>query len=327
MDHIIIEGFMGSGKGSVGKKLAAMLGVPLVDTDKMIMDRMKTSPAEIYDRFGDIYYRALETYMLGKLAQRKDRCVIIVGSGLPLMPQNKDYLQELGKVYYLQADAASITARLEKNKKKDWLDENDDLKERVKSLLKEREPGYLSAADVIVNAAKRTVADVVDEILADVNRDDTAAAPAPAAETEEAAAEAPEVAGEVPGAAAEAPVTAAEVPETAAEAHETAAEAPETAAANETAAEDKEPEVKEEKPKAKKAAPRKKAAPKKKAAETAEEVKAESAEKSAAEETETEAAEEPSAEEKPKPKKKAAPRKKAAPKKAAKKTEEEAPEE
>ncbi len=297
MDHIIIEGFMGSGKGSVGKKLAAMLGVPLVDTDKMIMDRMKSSPAEIYDRFGDIYYRALETYMLGKLAQRKDRCVIIVGSGLPLMPQNKDYLQELGKVYYLQADAASITARLEKNKKKDWLDENDDLKERVKSLLKEREPGYLSAADVIVNAAKRTVADVVDEILADVNRDDTAAAPAPAAETEEAAAEAPEAAAEVPGAAAEAPVTAAEVPETAAEAPETAAEAPETAA------EDKEPEVKEEKPKAKKAAPRKKAAPKKKAAETAEEVKAESAEK------------------------KAAPRKKAAPKKAAKKTEEEAPEE
>ena len=326
MDHIIIEGFMGSGKGSVGKKLAAMLGVPLVDTDKMIMDRMKASPAEIYDRFGDIYYRALETYMLGKLAQKKERCVIIVGSGLPLMPQNKDYLQDLGRVYYLQADAASIAARLEKNKKKDWLDENDDLKERVKSLLKEREPGYLSAADVIVAVAKRTVADVVDEIIADVNREDSGAgaADAPAAAEEAEVTADMKESVQAPAAekkpAEEKPKKTAAKKKTAARSKKKAEPQDEAPAVSEAAAAASEAEAKEAPAQEEAPKPKKKVAPKRKPA-AKKKADSEAAEEPEVKQAESEAAAEPE-------KKKAAPKKKPVAKKtAAKKAKEETPEE
>ena len=176
MDHIIIEGFMGSGKGSISKRVASELGLPIIDVDKKIADRMKMTPAEIYDRFGDPYYRAMETFVLSELKNTQERSVIIIGSGLPTVPQSAAILKELGTVYYLKTDMSVILTRLDRGKKKDWLEENADLKERVKKLLAEREPSYLEAADVVIEAKKRTVADIVAEIVGMVREPEEKAA-------------------------------------------------------------------------------------------------------------------------------------------------------
>ena len=63
MNHIIIEGFMGSGKSVVGKKLAKDMGLPLIDIDDKIAKKLKMTSSDIYDRFGEPYYRAMETFM------------------------------------------------------------------------------------------------------------------------------------------------------------------------------------------------------------------------------------------------------------------------
>ena len=168
MNHIILEGFMGSGKGTIGKKLATEMNLPLIDIDRKIAERMKMTSAEIYDRFGDVYYRALETYMLSEIMKEKQRSVIILGSGLPTMKQNDRYLKELGKVVYLMMDEELLFSKLEKSKKNNWLSQSDDVRVRAKKMLDERQPRYLEIADAVIEVGKKKTADIVSEIIHEI---------------------------------------------------------------------------------------------------------------------------------------------------------------
>ena len=119
MNHVVIIGFMGSGKTRVGKQLSKDLGFPFVDLEKIISAR------EIFERFGEPYYRALETLALKQLIQDSERKVISLGAGLPLQEQNEKYLRELGTVVYLIGSLASLKNRLEGSKKDPMLDGED----------------------------------------------------------------------------------------------------------------------------------------------------------------------------------------------------------
>ena len=108
MNHVVIIGFMGSGKTRVGKQLSKDLGLPFVDLEKIITKRMNLSAREIFERFGEPYYRALETLALKQLIQDSERKVISLGAGLPLQEQNEKYLRELGTVVYLKGSLATL---------------------------------------------------------------------------------------------------------------------------------------------------------------------------------------------------------------------------
>ena len=164
MNHIMIEGFMGSGKTSAGKLLSKEMNLPLIDVDKKITEKMKMTSGDIYERFGEAYYRAMETFVLVGLTEEKKRSVIILGSGLPLMPQNEKYLKQLGTVYFLKVKQATVVERLEKSEKHSWL-KTGDLAERVARMMKEREPAYKKVADYIVKADDMTVEEIVRGIL------------------------------------------------------------------------------------------------------------------------------------------------------------------
>ena len=75
MDYLIIEGFMGSGKGNIAKLVSKKLGLTVVDIDRRISDRLKMNTAEIYNHFGEAYYRAMETLILTYLAHTNNRSV------------------------------------------------------------------------------------------------------------------------------------------------------------------------------------------------------------------------------------------------------------
>ncbi len=109
-NHIVIIGFNGSGKKRVGKRLAKDLGLPYVDVDKEIVRKMKMSINEIYTRFGEPFYRALETTQIKELAEIDLKCVISVGAGLPLQEQNHKCLKELGTVVYLKASVETLAS-------------------------------------------------------------------------------------------------------------------------------------------------------------------------------------------------------------------------
>ncbi len=164
MNHIIIEGFMGSGKSTVGKALARELQLPLINIDKRVSTKLKMKPAEIYDHYGEVYYRAMETCILADLLELHERSVVLLGSGLATMPQNEAYLKKLGKVYYLKAGKPVILERLRKGDKSSWL-KSGDLTERVDKMLSEREPAYKKVADVIIATDGKTTEEIVQEIL------------------------------------------------------------------------------------------------------------------------------------------------------------------
>ena len=79
MNHVVIIGFMGSGKTRVGKQLAKDLELPFVDLDRLITKKMNLSSREIFEKFGEPYYRALETLAVKQLIQDPERKVISLG--------------------------------------------------------------------------------------------------------------------------------------------------------------------------------------------------------------------------------------------------------
>ena len=162
MNHIVVIGFMGSGKTRVGKRLAQDLGLPFVDIDKAVAKKMNMSIADLMDKFGDPYYRALETILIKELMQDKNRKVISVSSGLPVQKQNQEFLPELGTIVYLKASFATIRKRLEGNES--LAQDPEEWAEKMQKLLKQRDPIYAGFADITVVTGEKPFEDLIAEI-------------------------------------------------------------------------------------------------------------------------------------------------------------------
>ena len=147
MNHIVIIGFMGSGKTRVGKRLAKDFDIPFIDIDRVVTRKMNLSAKEIFDRFGEPFYRALETTAVKALIEDPEQKIISLGSGLPMQEQNEKYIKKLGTVVYLKGSYATLKKRLE-NSSNNPLIEGDDKEDKIKKLLKQRDPVYTKFADI-----------------------------------------------------------------------------------------------------------------------------------------------------------------------------------
>ena len=162
MNHVVIIGFMGSGKTRVGKQLSKDLGLSFVDLERLITRKMNMSAREIFQRFGEPYYRALETVALKQLIQDNERRVISLGAGLPLQEQNEKYIKQLGTVVYLKGSVETLRKRLEGNSNPLLEGENQD--EKIKKLLKQRDPIYHKFADIEVVTGVKPFEELIKEI-------------------------------------------------------------------------------------------------------------------------------------------------------------------
>ena len=164
MNHIIIEGFMGSGKSKVGRILAKNMELPYIDVDKLITTKMKMSVNDIFERFGEAYFRAIESFVLKQLLDEKKRSIICIGGGVATMEQNLVYLKQMGKVVYLKKPVTELVARLEEKRADDPFFKGARIADTVKKMLAEREPYYKKAADVILDAKGMTPEQMAAEI-------------------------------------------------------------------------------------------------------------------------------------------------------------------
>ena len=166
MNHIVIIGFMGSGKTRVGKRLAQDLELPFIDVDKVITKKMNLSVSEIYQRFGEPFYRAMETLIIKELLTDKERKVISLSAGLPAQEQNKKYLNQLGTIVYLKASYATIKKRLDAGSGKPILDgdKKDDRDEKIRKLLAQRDPIYEGFADIVAVTGVKPFEGLIEEI-------------------------------------------------------------------------------------------------------------------------------------------------------------------
>ena len=111
MAVIILIGYMGSGKSTLGKKVARKLNYEFLDTDSMIEEQAGMTIADIFDQFGEPHFRTLEHDLLLSLKDR-DKIVVATGGGMPCFKGNMDLLNELGKTFYLNRSVNELVHRL-----------------------------------------------------------------------------------------------------------------------------------------------------------------------------------------------------------------------
>ncbi len=163
-NNIILIGFMGSGKTTVGIRLSYRMRRPMLDTDKLIEKDEGRTISEIFDKEGEQYFRDLETDCLRKLTDTANDRIISVGGGLPIREENHALLKELGTVVYLRAKADTIYDRLKNDKTRPLLQGSDPMG-KIRALMEERSAVYERAADIIVDVDGRDFESIMDEIV------------------------------------------------------------------------------------------------------------------------------------------------------------------
>ena len=163
MDNIILIGFMGCGKTSVGIRLSYQLRRIFLDTDKLIEQGQGRSVSRIFAEDGEAYFRALETETIAGLREGRAPCIIATGGGLPVKPENRPLLRALGRVIYLKAMPETVYERLRGDTERPRLRCADPLS-RIRELMRERETAYADAADVTVFVDGKEIDMIVKEI-------------------------------------------------------------------------------------------------------------------------------------------------------------------
>lgn len=163
MRNVILIGFMGSGKTTVGLRLSYRLRRAVIDTDKEIEREEKRTISEIFATDGEGYFRDRETAFLHKLLESTGNQIISVGGGLPVREENRKLLHELGQVFYLQASAETIYERVKHDTTRPLL-QGDDPQTKIRTLLMQRDGYYRDAADVVINVDGKDFEQVLSEI-------------------------------------------------------------------------------------------------------------------------------------------------------------------
>lgn len=166
---LVLIGFMGAGKTSVGKELAELLGCALCDTDQETERQAGMAVSEIFRLQGEENFRKMETDTLRKLLKQTDGdggfTVISAGGGLVLREENQRLLKENAVCVYLKASPGQILHRLQGDTSRPLL-QGGNVREKVEGLMAARGPVYEKAADITVNTDGRTPGEIAREIAA-----------------------------------------------------------------------------------------------------------------------------------------------------------------
>lgn len=164
LDNIVLIGFMGSGKSTVGMALAEKMGFAFLDTDAYIEKKAGMSISEIFENHGEGYFRELETNVIRELMETTNHTVFSTGGGMPLRDENASLLRLLGTTVYLQASAKETYERVKDDDKRPLL-QCEDPYGRIVALLEERRPLYERASHLCIQTDGKTVESIVDEVI------------------------------------------------------------------------------------------------------------------------------------------------------------------
>lgn len=162
--NIILIGYMGCGKTTLGKKLSYRERIALLDTDKMIEKKQDMTVSEIFEVKGEEAFRQMETDCLKEILGYMDRYIISVGGGLPMREENRKLLKKLGCVIYLRAKPDTIYGRLKNDITRPLL-QGDDPEKKIKEMLIVRGPVYEQAADAVIDVDEKGYEAIMKEIL------------------------------------------------------------------------------------------------------------------------------------------------------------------
>ena len=164
--RVILVGMMGSGKTTIGRRLAELTGWPLHDNDAIVERLFGSTPRQILAERGETKLRESESRALAEALSEPTPCIVAAAAGTILDPGNRNLLggSEEDVVVWLRASPAMLAARAMGAEHRPWLDSGG--VSWIEIAAAEREPLYASVADLVVDTDERPPEAVADEILA-----------------------------------------------------------------------------------------------------------------------------------------------------------------
>lgn len=162
--NVVLIGYRGTGKSTVGSIVAARLGRILVSTDAEIVKSAGQSIPEIVEQNGWEYFRDLEAKVCQELAGQNG-LVIDTGGGAILRSRNVAVLKETGKLFWLTASVSAIRERISQDSQRPSLTGVKSFLDEIQDVLLERTPKYQAAADYVIETDGKPVIQVAEEIL------------------------------------------------------------------------------------------------------------------------------------------------------------------
>lgn len=160
--NIFLIGFMGVGKSSVAGKLCEILNAALVEMDEEIVRQQDMAISDIFDEYGEKYFRRLETDLLCEIAAKENQ-VVSCGGGVVLKDKNVDIMKSCGTIVLLTAEPETIYNRVKGDSSRPLLNGNMSLA-YINELMEERQERYEEAADIVVPTDGRDIASIVEKI-------------------------------------------------------------------------------------------------------------------------------------------------------------------
>lgn len=160
--NLYLVGFMGVGKSAIGRKVAKELGFQFIDSDEQIEARAGKKIPQIFESEGEARFRQYEREFI-EGGHPEAGCVISCGGGLVVQPGMKELLKRKGVVVCLFASVETILERTSRNSNRPLLNVEDP-EERIRQLLREREPIYMESGTCI-STDGRTIPEVVRHMM------------------------------------------------------------------------------------------------------------------------------------------------------------------
>jgi shikimate kinase len=159
---LVLIGLMGTGKTRLGKLLASTLGLPFVDSDDEIEKAAGMSIAEIFDRFGEVYFRDGEKRVMARLLDGGVR-VIATGGGAVMNPETAELVWTKGVSLWIRADMEVIIERTARNDRRPLL-RNGDPEKILRELADTRYPVY-EKADIAIDSHRGPAESILGQTL------------------------------------------------------------------------------------------------------------------------------------------------------------------
>ena len=161
--NIFLIGFMGAGKSTISDYLKNALAMDVVEMDQCIVERQGMSISDIFETYGEEYFRELETNLLIEM-QSQSNVVVSCGGGVPMRERNVVEMKKNGRVVLLTAKPETILERVKDNHDRPLL-ENNKTVPFIADLLEKRRAKYEAAADIVIETDGKSELEICEEML------------------------------------------------------------------------------------------------------------------------------------------------------------------